>query len=179
MRELDMNAIELSVDADQYLTFMLSGEEFAAPIMQVKEIIEFHGLTKVPMVPDFIAGAINLRGNVIPVIKLATKLGMTASETTRRTSVVIMDVQMDDEATVIGVLVDKVLDVIDILDEDINSAPSLGTHIRTDFIRGMGKLGDDFIIILAVDKVLSTDEIAVVASLEGEGSVSTNSGVDE
>ncbi len=176
MHELELNTVEDAGEASQFLTFNLSGEEFAAPIMQVKEIIEFHGLTMVPMVPDFIAGALNLRGSVIPVINLAKKLGMPPSENSRKTSVVIMEVQLDDEPAVIGVLVDKVLDVIDIAEEDIGSAPYLGTRVRTDFIRGMGKLGDDFVIILAVDKVLSSEEIAVVANFKDESDTTMRDG---
>lgn len=169
MNELVLNNVEQAGDASQFLTFKLSGEEFAVPIMQVKEIIEYHGLTVVPMVPEFISGALNLRGSVIPVINLATKLDMPSSEETRRTSVVIMEVQLDDESTVIGVMVDKVLDVIDIPEEDIDSAPSLGTRIRTDFIYGMGKLNEDFVIILAVNKILSSEEITVVGKVQDEG----------
>jgi len=155
-------------EASQFLTFMLSGEEFAVPIMQVKEIIEYDDLTNVPMVPKFIAGAINLRGSVVPVVNLAVKFGIQPAEITRRTCVVIMEVEIDEEHTVMGVLVDKVLQVIDIDDEDIDSAPSLGAQIRTDFIRGMGKLEDRFVIILAIDKILSSEEIAVVANINDD-----------
>lgn len=172
MNELEFNTVEQSIDANQFLTFMLSGEEFAVPIMHVKEIIKYHALTSVPMVPEFIAGAINLRGNIIPIINMAIKFDMTPLEKTRRTCVVIMEVLLDGEPTVMGMQVDKVLDVIEITDENIDAAPSLGTQIRTDFIRGMGKLEDRFVIILAINKVLSADEIAVVGNLQDEGAAS-------
>ena len=178
MTKLELNSVAQAVDVNQFLTFMLSGEEFAVPIMQVKEIIEYHGLTVVPMVPKFISGALNLRGNVIPVINLATKLDMPTSDETRRTSVVIMEVQLDDESTVIGVMVDRVLDVIDIAEENIDSAPSLGARIRTDFIRGMGKLDGDFVIILEVNKILSSEEIAVVGNFQDESEISPPDGID-
>lgn len=160
-------------EASQYLTFILSDEEFAVPIMQVKEIIEYNDLTTVPMVPEFIAGALNLRGSIVPVINLAIKFGMTPSEISRRTCVVIMEVEVDNEQVVMGVLVDKVLQVLDITEENIDAAPTLGAQIRTDFIKGMGKLEDRFVIILAINKILSAEEIAVVGSFndESEGQV--------
>lgn len=168
MNDIDKDNVELSQDASQFLTFMLSEEEFAVPIMQVKEIIEYHDLTSVPMVPGFIAGALNLRGSIVPVVNLAVKFDKEPSDITRRTCVVIMEVTLDNEQTVMGILVDKVLQVIDIADEDIDAAPSLGAQIRTDFIRGMGKLDDRFVIILAINKVLSAEEIAVVGNLQDE-----------
>lgn len=169
MNDLEIDNVEQSLDACQYLTFMLSDEEYAVPIMQVKEIIEYNDLTSVPMVPAFIAGALNLRGGIVPVINLAIKFGIPASEITRRTCVVIMEVMLDNEQTVIGMLVDKVLQVIDIADENIDAAPTLGAQMRTDFIRGMGKLDDRFVIILAINKVLSVEEVAVVGSFNDEG----------
>lgn len=171
MNELTLDNTEQSLDASQFLTFMLSGDEFAVPIMQVKEIIEYDGLTTVPMVPGFIAGALNLRGAIVPVVDLAVKFDMPPTKITRRTCVIIMEVRLDDEQTVMGILVDKVLQVIDIAEENIEAAPSLGAQIRTDFIRGMGKLDDRFVIILAIDKVLSTEEIAVVSNLQDEVNV--------
>lgn len=160
--------IDQTIDARQFLTFMLSDEEFAVPIMQVKEIIEYSELTNVPMVPEFIAGAINLRGSVVPVVNLAIKFGMVPAEISRRTCVVIMEVELDDEHVIMGMLVDKVLQVIDIIDENIDPAPTLGAQIRTDFIRGMGKLDDRFVIILAINKVLSAEEIAVVGVINDD-----------
>jgi len=160
-------------DASQFLTFILSEEEFAVPIMQVKEIIEYSNLTNVPMVPEFIAGAINLRGSVVPVINLAIKFAKQPSPISRRTCVVIMEVNIDDENTVMGVLVDKVLQVIDIVDENIDPPPAFGAQIRTDFIRGMGRLDDKFVIILAINAILSANEIAVVGDISNDGDESS------
>ncbi len=165
MNDMTLVNVDHSLDASQFLTFMLAGEEFAVPIMQVKEIIEYDGLTSVPMVPEFIAGALNLRGSIVPVVNLAVKFGLPPSEITRRSCVVIMEVMLDKEQAVMGMLVDKVLQVIDINEDDIDAAPSLGAQIRTDFIRGMGKLDERFVIILAINKVLSTEEIAIVGNL--------------
>jgi len=171
---IEGSGLENGEEASQFLTFMLSGEEFAVPIMKVKEIIEYSDLTNVPMVPEFIAGAINLRGSVVPVVNLAIKFGMSPGEITRRTCVVIMEVEMDDEQIVMGVLVDKVLQVIDIADENIDSAPSLGAQIRTDFIRGMAKLDDRFVIILAINRVLSSGEITVLGNINNETEAATD-----
>lgn len=179
MSDITLDNIEQSLDASQFLTFVLSDEEFAVPIMQVKEIIEYDGLTSVPMVPEFIAGALNLRGGIVPVVNLAIKFGMEPSEMTRRTCVVVMEVMMDNEPTVMGMLVDKVLQVLDITEENIEPAPSLGAQIRTDFIRGMGKLEDRFVIILAINKVLSAEEIAVVGNLHDEGEAPIEANTDE
>ena len=164
MNDLALDNVN-QAEASQYLTFILSNEEFAVPIMQVKEIIEYNDLTNVPMVPEFIAGALNLRGSIVPVINLAVKFGMPPSEISRRTCVVIMEVAVDNEQVVMGILVDKVLQVLDVADEDIDAAPTLGAQIRTDFIKGMGKLEDRFVIILAINKVLSAEEIAVVGNV--------------
>jgi len=176
MTDTSSENTESQLEADQFLTFILSNEEFAVPIMQVKEIIEYHDLTSVPMVPEFIAGALNLRGKIVPVINLAIKFGMTPSKITQRTCVVIMDVMLDNEPAVMGMLVDKVLQVIDITDENIDAAPSLGARIRTDFIRGMGKLEERFVIILAINKVLSAAEVAVVGNLQNEREISSETG---
>jgi len=169
MNDIALDYVEQSsLDASQFLTFMLSNEEFSVPIMQVKEIIEYQDLTSVPMVPEFIAGALNLRGSIVPVINLAVKFGIEPQDITRRTCVVIMEVMLDNEQAVMGILVDKVLQVIDIDEENIDSAPTLGSQIRTDFIRGMGKLDDRFVIILAINKILSAEEIAVVGNIQAD-----------
>lgn len=178
MNDLESDTvIGQAIDTRQFLTFMLSGEEFAVPIMQVKEIIEYSDLTNVPMVPKFIAGAINLRGSVVPVVNLAIKFAMQPAEISRRTCVVIMEVVLDDEHVIMGMLVDKVLQVIDITDENIDPAPTLGAQIRTDFIRGMGKLEDRFVIILAINKVLSAEEIAVVGVINDDAEDSSDASI--
>jgi len=164
------NEAETPLDANQYLTYVLGDEEFAIPIMKVKEIIEYREMTNVPMVPEFIRGAINLRGGVVPVVDLAVKFGKSPSEITRRTCIVIMEVDLGEEQTLMGTLVDKVLQVLDIPDKLIEPAPAFGASIRTDFIRGMGKLEEQFVIILDIDKVLSAREITVVGQLQ-EGRV--------
>ncbi|MFK5891889.1 MAG: chemotaxis protein CheW [Pseudomonadota bacterium] len=164
--ELDIDLS--SVESDQHLTFVLSDEEFAIPVMTIKEIIEYGHLTNVPMVPNFIQGVVNLRGNVVPVLSLANKFGLGVKAIDKRTCIIIMDAQIDGEAVVMGIVVDKVLQVIEIPEENIEPAPALGATIRTDFIKGMGKLDDNFIIILDIVQVLSAEEIALVSDMHKE-----------
>ena len=157
-----------SVESDQHLTFVLSDEEFAIPVMTIKEIIQYDHLTKVPMVPSFIRGVVNLRGNVVPVLNLSTKFGLEVNPVSKRTCIIIMDAQIDGEEIVIGIVVDKVLQVIEITEENIEPAPTLGATIRTEFIKGMGKLDNNFIIILDIAQVLSAEEVALVNTMHIE-----------
>ena len=151
-------------DPNQYLTFMLAGEVFALGILAVKEIIEYHSLTVVPMMPDCVRGVINLRGAVVPVMDLLARFGRPSSEVTKRTCIVIVEVQTaDQESQVIGVIVDAVNEVLDIAASDIEPAPAFGARIRTDFIHGMGKVKGKFVILLNADHVLSMDEINQLA----------------
>jgi len=154
----------------QYLTFMLAGEVFAVGILAVKEIIEYRGLTEVPMMPACVRGVINLRGAVVPVIDLPARFGRPTSQVTKRTCTVIVEVQAADERHVIGMVVDAVNEVIEIPPSDIEPAPSFGTRIRSDFIQGMGKVRDKFVILLDADQVLSIDEAADVSRQAPEAS---------
>jgi len=153
----------------QYLTFMLSGEIFAIGILSIKEIIEYGNLTEVPRMPDFIRGVINLRGAVVPVIDLGSRFGKASSNISRRTCIVIIEVEHEGEQQVVGVMVDAVNEVLDIPASEIEPAPSFGAKIRADFIRGMGKVEGKFVIILNVDQVLSLDEMSSLADV-GTGS---------
>ncbi len=166
MSDVDLIELNDSLIDSQYLTFIISDEEFAVPIMRVKEIIEYQPLTQVPMVPDFISGAVNLRGAVVPVINLAIKFGMDAKPVNRRSCIVIMEITLEDELVILGVLVDKVLQVLDIPDSDIEPAPTFGAQIKTAFIQGMGRIDEKFIIILSINEVLSLDEISVLGSVQ-------------
>jgi purine-binding chemotaxis protein CheW len=158
----NLPAANAGQEVQQYLTFMLGGEVFAIGILHIKEIIEFGQLTTVPMMPSFIRGVINLRGAVVPVVDLASRFGGKPSEVTRRSCIVILEIQCEAETQVIGVVVDAVNEVLEISGADIEPPPSFGTKIRTDFIAGMGKVRERFIIILNVNKVLSTEEMALI-----------------
>lgn len=149
----------------QYLTFSLNGEMFAVGILNVKEIIEYHGLTRVPMMPAFIHGVINLRGAVVPVIDLSARFADHATRIGRRTCIVIMEVVEGDVRHDIGIMVDMVSEVLEIPAADIEPPPSFGARIRSDFINGMGKIAGKFVILLNIAKVLSTEEISTLAAL--------------
>jgi len=151
----------------QYLTFLLAGELFAIPILNIKEIIEYGSLTTVPMMPAFIRGVINLRGSVVPVVDLAVRFGRKSTDITRRTCIVIIEVESADEKQVVGVMVDSVNAVLDIPPSEIEPPPSFGARIRADFIHGMGKIAGKFVIILDVNQVLSIDEMAALGQAGG------------
>ena len=154
-----------SSDQTQYLTFNLAGEEYAVGILKVKEIIEYGTLTRVPQTPPSVRGVINLRGNVVPVIDLAIKFGMPRSPLTNRTCIVIVEIELDGEQSVIGVIADSVSQVIDLPSIDILVPPAFGTRIKVDFLTGMGKSGNKFVLILDIEKVLSGEEIKSTAAL--------------
>ena len=145
------------MDATQYLTFQLAGEEYAVGILRVKEIIAYGPLTTVPQAPPALRGVINLRGSVVPVMDLAVKFGLPASPLTNRTCIVILEVELDGEPTVIGILTDAVNQVVELLDEYILPVPAFGTQARMDFLRGMGKAGAKFVLVLEIEKVLAAE----------------------
>ena len=148
-------------DQEQYLTFLLNGEMFAIGILHIKEIIEYGSLTDVPMMPGFIRGVINLRGSVVPVIDLAARFGRQRSEISRRTCVVIIEVAAEDDSRQdIGVVVDSVSEVLEIPRDHIEPPPAFGAKVKVEFILGMGKVDNNFIVILDVQKVLSLSEMA-------------------
>lgn len=147
-------------DDQQYLTFMLGAEMFAINILSIKEIIEYGNLTMVPKMPSFIRGVINLRGAVVPVIDLAARFEKGEAALSRKTCIVIIEVDHEEAQQVIGVMVDAVSEVLEIARDQIEPVPSFGTKIRTNFIEGMGKVDQKFVIILNVNQVLSVDEMA-------------------
>src|SRR6185437_1284225 len=128
--------------SQQYLTFVLSGEVFAIGILAIKEIIEYSNPTRVPMMPEYLRGVINLRGLVVPVIDLAVRFGKPPSPVTKRTCIVIVEIDLDGERYDIGAMVDAVNAVVDIPAGEIEPPPAFGARIRTDFIAGMGKIDE-------------------------------------
>lgn len=154
-------------EANQYLTFTLAGEMFAVGILNVKEIIEYGSLTEIPMMPAFIRGVINLRGAVVPVIDLAARFGGRSAEVGRRSCIVIVEVQQEEGRHDIGIMVDAVSEVLEIPGTEIEPAPAFGAKIRADFIAGMGKVNQKFVIILDILRVLSVEEMAVIADAAG------------
>src|SRR3990172_5406004 len=149
-------------ETTQYLTYKLGDEVFALDISKVREVLDYTPITKVPRTPEFMRGVINLRGSVVPVVDLRLKLGMTKTEKTVNTCIIITEVLVDNETTVLGALADSVQEVVDLEPGQIEPAPQIGTRLNTEFIRGMGKQNNRFIIILDINRVFSADELALV-----------------
>ncbi len=158
-----MNASETSSTA-QYLTFTLDQERYAVDISKVREVLEFSAVTKVPRTPEFMRGMINLRGNIVPVIDLRLKLGLARTERTVDTCIVITEVMVEGQPTVLGALADSVQEVIDLDAASIAPPPRMGTRVNTDFIRGMARREDQLLVILDIDRVLSEDDLRAVAA---------------
>ncbi len=150
----------------QYLTFKLDNEIYAMDITTVREVLDITQITKVPQMPDFMCGVINLRGSVVPVVDLRLKFGLEKAASVREACIVIIEIILDDEETVLGILVDSVQEVISLEPEQIDPPPRIGTRLKTQFIKGMGKKDKEFIIILETAKVFSAEELAVVQTTD-------------
>ena len=148
----------------QYLTFLLGTEMFAIGILSIREIIEYGFITEVPMTAPFIRGVLNLRGAVVPILDLAIRIGRHPQENTKRTCIVIVEIESVNGSQEMGIVVDAVNEVLDIPDNAIEAPPEFGSHIRNDFIKGIGKVGSKFVIVLNLDRILSVTEIAVLAN---------------
>jgi purine-binding chemotaxis protein CheW len=144
---------------NQYLTFQVGEEDYAINVGNIREVLEFQTVSRVPRMPSYMRGIINLRGSVVPVIDLKMKFDLGVTEKSIDTSVVVTELKIGDEDVVIGLLTDAVSEVVDIEDQDIEPTPHIGTAIDSSFIRGMGRKGDSFIIILNINKILSSGEI--------------------
>lgn len=149
----------------QYLTFKLGEEVFALDVSQVREILDFTNITKVPQTPEFMRGVINLRGSVVPVVDMRLKFGMSRTEHTVNTCIQVVEVMLDGERTILGALVDSVQEVFELEPDQIEPPPRIGTRLRTDFIKGMGKRDDRFVILLDIDKVFTVEDLA---AMQGE-----------
>jgi len=152
----------------QYLTFKLGDEVFAIDVAKVREVLDLSTITKVPRTPDFMSGVINLRGNVVPVVDLRLCFEMSKTEKTVNTCIVVVEVMLAGESTIIGALADAVEEVIDLEPDHIEPAPKIGTQIHTDFIQGMGKRDAQFIMILDIDRVFSAEELSALHSESGK-----------
>ncbi len=155
-------------ETGQYLTFKLEDEVFALDIAKVREVLDFTAVTKVPGTPDFMLGVINLRGSVVTVVDMRLKLGKSRTETTVNTCVIIVEIEIDGEVTVLGALADSVQEVMDLDQDQIEPPPRIGARLNTRFIKGLGKRDSGFIIILDIDKVFSVDELAMANDMEDE-----------
>jgi len=153
----------------QYLTFRLGDEVFALDVIQVREVLDLSTITRVPGTPDFMRGVINVRGSVVPVMDLRLKFGLAETERTLDTRIVVMELNIGGEITVLGTMADSVNEVIDLDPEQIEPPPRFGMRWRTEFIKGIGKRNEQFIILLDIDRVFSAEELSAVQSGEGDG----------
>ena len=149
----------MEVQREQYLTFFIRGEEYAAPILRVREIIEYETVTRVPTTPVHVRGVINLRGAVMPVLDLAAKFGHGETAPARTTCIVVVETRLREELLTVGLMADAVSEVVDIAATSIEPPPSFGTHVRIDFLTGMGKLEGRLVLMLDIDRILSPVEI--------------------
>ncbi len=164
-----MSATETS-EMTQVLTFKLGEEVFAVNVSRVQTVLDLLPITKVPRTPDFMKGVINMRGVVIPIIDMNLKFSMETTEETVDTCIIVIEINLENETTVLGMLVDAVQEVLDLDPEQIEPAPRLGSHLNTEFIEGMGKRDGQFIIILDINRIFSSDELAMVQDTGAKGS---------
>ncbi len=153
------------LSSTQYLSFFLGGEAYAIGILRVREILEHQPTTRVPLTPPSIRGVINLRGKVIPIVDLAMKFGLPPTQTTKWTCIIVVETSLGEDTAVMGVLADSVSEVIDLLPADIEAPPPFGTRVKVDYLRGMGRSGQKFVLLLDIDRVLSAEESAVAAAV--------------
>ena len=150
----------------QYLTFKLGDELFAIPVGQVREVLEASRITKVPTAPEYMQGVVNVRGKAIPVVDLRLKFGLPKNEATVHTRIVVMELELDGDVTIVGGVADSVHEVIELEPSQINPPPRIAMRWRTELIRGMGRRGDEFIIILDITTVFTQEELGVSVSNE-------------
>jgi purine-binding chemotaxis protein CheW len=153
---------EMNLSVDSYLSFRLGEETFAVNVAKVLEILEVPRMTKVPKSPEYMRGVINLRGTVLPVIDTRIKFGLTATDYTVNTCIVVLNVAIEGEVLVLGALVDSVQEVLEIGEEQVKPSPSIGAKYKSEFIRGMVKLDEHFVMLLDIDQVFSSDEISLL-----------------
>lgn len=150
------------ISSRQYVTFSLGEELFGVEVSRTREILSLTQVTSVPQTPEYLLGVINLRGQVVPVVDMRLKLGLLAGEDTEDTCIIVVDVQVDGEVITVGALADAVREVMDIRSDQIEPPPRLGTRLNTEFINGMGKVDEQFMILLNIDKIFNSDEFAWV-----------------
>ncbi len=158
-----------TLNTNQYLTFTLGDEHYAIEVSKVKEVLELQPITRVPKTPAFMRGVINVRGGVVPVLDFRLKFDMPQTEPTVDTCIIVLEVALNDETITLGAIADSVQEVVELPPEEIEPTPKIGTSLNTDFIEGMGKYRENFIIILNIDKVFTAEEITAVAETKQKG----------
>ena len=171
-----MESTQETTVSTQYLGFHLAGEECAVSILRVREIIEYEAVTRVPGTPPWVRGVMNLRGSVVPVIDLSVKLGLPESPLTKRTCIVVSEVNLDGERVVMGIVADAVTQVLELGAAEIEPPPAFGTAVRVDYLLGLGRLRDRFVLLLDIDRVLSATELLRAAALEAPGAAPGDGG---
>jgi purine-binding chemotaxis protein CheW len=156
-----MSVLEIT-ETTQYLTFKLADEVFAVDVANIREILDFTTVTKVPQTPEFMRGVINLRGSVVPVVDMRLKLGMSKTEKTVHTCIIVTEMELEGELIVVGALIDSVQEVMGLEPQKIEAAPKIGARLNTEFIKGMGKHNEQFIILLDINKIFTFDELVTV-----------------
>lgn len=159
-------AVEKSGETRQFLTFGIADECFGMELRQTREILEYSEVTQVPLMPKFICGVINLRGEVVPVIDLAIRLGREPILVNKRTCIVVVELFDEEQNYVLGLLADHVNEVVELQIDDIEKAPAFGAKIRAEFILGIAKKEDEFIVLLDAEKTLSPKELALLVEAE-------------
>lgn len=147
----------------QYITFKLGDELFAINVTQVREVLDLTQITRVPTAPDYMRGVVNVRGNAVPVVDLRLKFGLPKAPDTVQSRIVVLELDLDGEKVILGGLADSVHEVIELEPNQIDEPPRIGMRWRTDLIQGMGKRGDQFIIILDINRVFSIDGSALLS----------------
>jgi purine-binding chemotaxis protein CheW len=161
--------VEGITETRQYLSFKLDEEEFALDISKVREVLDFTNITRVPQTPDYMRGVINLRGMVVPVVDLNKKFRIKETDKTVNTRIIIGEVDIEGDNIILGVLADSVHEVMDIEPDNIEPAPRIGTRFNTGFLKGMGKRDEEFIMILDIDKVFTSDVLAMANAVTQAG----------
>lgn len=154
-------------EVSTYLTFRLGEEIFALDVANVKEVLDLAEVTRIPRTPNYMKGVINLRGGVVPVVDMRIKYGLPVTESTVDTCIIVTEVELDGDLTVIGALADSVREVLQIKSDQIEPPPRIGMRVSSDFIQGIGKLGEKFVIILDIKKTFTGDEFLHLQSAEG------------
>lgn len=166
-----MNALN-ATRTNQYLSFTLAGERYAIEVSRIKEVLEYQTITRVPNTPPFMRGVTNVRGGVVPVVDLRAKFEVEITEPTIDTCIIVLEVPLDDELMIIGTIADTVEEVIELLPDQIEPAPKIGTNIDTRHIEGIGKSGEQFLLLLNVDTIFTArDVIRAADAAEETGSV--------
>ncbi len=164
-----------SVSSQQYVTFSLGEELFGVEVTRTREILSLTPVTKVPQTPDYLLGVINLRGQVVPVVDMRLKLGLPAGDESEDTCIIVVDVLVDGETITVGALADAVREVMDISSDQIEPPPRLGTRLNTEFINGMGKVDEQFMILLNIDRIFNSEELMLVHDVgQGQGAEQEN-----